>query len=543
MAYGARSVIIVEDAIQVIPVLAAAFSSVPIQMLQNVTFSTFDSNPGTCRDSLVFASPGFSDCRTIQADQNVRHFSGASAPGSTSTHGLLSRALVARQATTQEPFPLGISTIPELTLFVRRHEALAKPVELTTPREIAQLLASPLSTRWLARPGASQAVLRALISGQTAGMSLHEWLRPDMFTELQLTELQDGLLSRMLGPDVEDADRAAIRQQFLMLGGRPEQLEHAVWTARVLPQILQRTIDTGTVWRHRQLIERRLADSPEHVLIAAMECEHLVQHMALTWNSFIHRVLLRSWSDPGYAEAYQPFLEPLYEKYRDPIADVLSIELLKSPSPSTWAPRLSALPKTQAAVLHLLAESCGLRSGWLFDLIRSPSFTRNAAVDVLSGYSKRILQEEGIATPERAGSREGDIGRRHLGSTRRHTALHKHGHDHRNYHSDWGRRHSPRDLRYVFACNLRRRSASSETCRAQGRRLSSDAQEKGIAVWTCTKQIAEEEPFQSVCQHVYTVTASSSSNNGYATTCDTGASFVAGPPHNPRLTRRPRPRE
>lgn len=397
IASGVRSVFLVENAISVVPILAAAFATIPGPLLQNITFSTFDSNPGSCPDALIFASPDFSDCRTLQADQTLKHLSDG-CPASASDHGLLSRTLVGRPLQTQEALNSGPSTISELLRLVRRDQAFAKPIDLTTPQDTSELLASPMATRWLTRPGALQAVLRAVTSPHAAPKDLFESLRPDLFTEPQLAELHDGLLHKLTASAGDAWGHTAISQAFYKLGGTSQQLENAIWEARVLPQILQRNITIEAVRQNSKLLECRLTDAPDEIFEAASECVAIVKYMEYSWNTFNHRLILRTWHDPIFAEKYQAQIHPLYGKYSGLIADVLSIELLKVPSPATWAGRLQALPRNQrAAMLHLLSEYSTLRPGWLFDLLRSPSCTRETAVGILSMHSKRILQEENIA--------------------------------------------------------------------------------------------------------------------------------------------------
>ncbi|WP_284982380.1 hypothetical protein [Arthrobacter sp. efr-133-TYG-118] len=401
IAAGTRSIVISQNATRVPVLLAHALGCLPHRMQDKISFSTFESSPRDCGDALIFASPSYSDCRSIGRDQTIRHLPASPADVTESKFTELSRDLIERTSETRDELP-DLETVRGLESYLRAETYFSKEIQQLSPEQTIELFGSPLAHRWLSRPHAIQAVLAAI---KSQDRPIRSWLRPEQLEPKSRRALREALLEAIISRPFSSKDHGTgetdLVQAFLTLGGSTVELEQAVWDKIIEPAILNRSLERATIDRYPWVIQQNLDRFQGPILEASIECESLIALTKDRWHPMSHRMILRSWVDPGYARSYDKYLEQLYQRFQPEILGLLEAELQNTPTASRWAERIAALPPEQShALMYLLTEHCDLGQGWLFDLVRSPDLDRSNSVWILAGYLTRILMEEGLAPAE-----------------------------------------------------------------------------------------------------------------------------------------------
>lgn len=398
---GERCVLITEDPERVPVLLGYALNCLPRRMQEGISFSTFESTPRDCGDALVFASPKYSNYRSVGLDQIIRHLPPVPPEAAATEFTKISTALIERFVQGSEKLPDDLGNIQELERYLRVETYFSENVQKLTPAQTIEILNSPLAHRWLNRPHAVTAVLTAI---NRRDGSVRSWLRPEPFDPELRRILREALLEIIATPTTSQTQSLAgtsSAEAYLILGGAPADLEEAIWERTIEPAILHRSIDGPTINRYSWIVEERLRQLEGPLLDASIECESLVLFARDHGHPFNQRMILRSWADPDYARSFDKYLTPLYEEFQTEAIHLLQAELKKGPSMSRWAQTIATLPREQSRhLVYLLVEHCDLNQGWLFDLVRSPLLDRTRSLSILSGYLPRILTEEQLVPPD-----------------------------------------------------------------------------------------------------------------------------------------------
>ena len=396
---GRRAVIEADYDLPVARILSLALNLIPSSMLRDVTFSTFDARPESCDSAVVFVSRAFSDCRSLHRDQ-VMWSLGATDKMHTTQFGKLGRALLHTQTASGVQFPDSVETIAQLANYLRTESLLARRPEDLDDTEVLTILQSGSSSPWLREPRTMGRVVETIAENRPIAPQIANALREGRLTSDQRRDFREHLLGSLANiPSGEHnpVSNTVARQSFLAAGGSLAEIYDAVWTRTLKPRIDQGTLDDSVITDYAFILDRRLNELDGADLDRATECRPLIRATG-QWNVVRGRAVTRTFDDPQYARAYADEIRGLYNKYPQRVVEILRSEMIHRPAASDWGEVLSRLPIQQAeATLSHLTEACDLERGWLLDLARSPQLSRFLAISILSNYSSRIQDEDGIA--------------------------------------------------------------------------------------------------------------------------------------------------
>lgn len=396
---GRRAVIEADYDLPIARILSLALNLIPSGMLRDVTFSTFDARPESCDSAVVFVSRAFSDCRSLHRDQ-VMWSLDATDKMRTTRFGKLGRALLHAQTASGDRFPDTVETITQLVNYLRTESLLVRRPEDLDDIEVLTILQSASSSPWLQQPRTMERVVETIAENRPIAPQIAIAMRQGRLSTDQRRDFREHLLGSLANvPSGENSpvSNTVAGQSFLAAGGSLAEMYDAVWTRTLKPRIDQGTLEDSLITDYAFILDRRLNELDGIDLERAAECRPLIRSTG-QWNIVRRRAVTRTFDDPQYARAYADEIRDLYNKYPERVVEILKSEMLHRPAASDWGQVLSRLPIQQAeATLSHLTEACDLERGWLLDLARSPQLSRFFAVSILSNYSSRIQDEDGIA--------------------------------------------------------------------------------------------------------------------------------------------------